>query len=121
MMILEAYGEWKGWHMWPEGAERGHPELAQPHWHNFQVRVRILTEADREVEFIAFGQDCADWLCKKLTVDHTLSCESMARLSLQRLEGKGVVVPLSVHVSEDGLSGAIVVSERRLADAFTVV
>jgi len=121
VIILEAYGTWRGWHMWPEGAERGHPELAQPHWHNFQVRVRIITTEDREVEFIALGKDCADVLRTQLAKNRGWSCESMATYLLDLLESEGEVLVLSVSVSEDGKSRAIAVSERRLVNAVALL
>lgn len=120
MIILDAFGEFRSWHLWPEGAERGFPELAQPHWHNFHVRVQLLTQKDREVEFIAFGKCCAEILAVRLAECRSLSCESMAQYLLDRLEDRHHVVPLSVHVSEDGKGGAVAVSERRLADALAI-
>jgi len=117
MIILEAHGVWKGWHYWKEGAERGYPELAEPHYHWFEVRVRLLVTKDREVEFIAFGEECARQLSELLAEHRDWSCEAMAKELLAILKYKHDVIPLSVHVMEEGLSGAIAVAEGRLIDA----
>lgn len=120
MIILEAFGTFKSWHYWPGASKKGYSALEQPHWHNFHVRVRLLVGRDREVEFIEFGQHCAGWLSAHLAECRSLSCESMAQHLLAYLEDYYKVIPLSVHVAEDGLSGAIAVSKGRLADVLAV-
>ena len=112
--FVTSYFEVEGLHCWPGVTETSCTEqyLASPHRHIFKFRVKVpVTHTDRDVEFIEFAHRIKAALLSEFNDGETLvradfgkmSCEALGVWILERFSNA-----VSVEVTEDGESGAIV-------------
>ena len=114
--FVTSYFEIEGLHCWPGVVKTKCSEkyLVNEHRHVFKFRVKIpVTHTDRDVEFIEFGHKVKAELLNTFKsrvpfVAHflTMSCEALGVWILEKFPEV-----VSVEVTEDGESGAIVERE----------
>jgi len=90
-------------HRWPD-APIEVDFLQNLHRHIFHVRLEVLTQSDRQVEFMMLKWELQDFLSGIRQNQGPTSCESFCTTILDEFNDKGYIVS-KVTVSEDGENG----------------
>lgn len=104
----------EGLHNWPDCPIEEVAYLRDIHRHVFHIKAhKIVTHSDRDVEFIWFKHEIADYLEEKYYVNSdrlhyfgAMSCEMIAQELIDKFD------LCRCEVSEDGENGAILTVEK---------